>query len=916
MNLSKKSVTPQPFNNAPQGYDIAVVSPNGVFGTVPSAEIAAATDSGYRLDTPEVRKDIELQQKYGEGFGNEAAAFGLGAARSLSFGLSDLALAKSGAVSPERLRETKERNPNASLAGEIGGFAVPLAGNVLGAIKGAGAVAKGVGLGARIAGAGVSKVSSIGAGIAEEITRATGSAVMGSAAQVAAESFAYNIAQNLTESVLGEKEITAQRLLAHSGQAMAIGAGLGFGIPLAGKAVVAAATKAKQAMDTFGTTLVDKILPAAGEKFAKGYSNLYGSVTGKGKDAADEVYAMVSGSFTGEGAAKQKEIVRAISPDANDEIIRTFNSQLSDVHDATEKAVKLAYRTSRPEEMVRLLENVELAPAADDLARLIGVTREASAKLAAEPLLYDQFYMRKLQVLADELEKKGGFGSAVELHSFVDSVKKTALSDLVYGTPIKTLEGAKREGAYVAEGVYKEFAKHLENPKIYGDAGARQSALNEAFSAYKRTLDKGENNFRKFFMTNGEVDANKAKIYLRKISTAGAERHTAALEEYQAAARNIVEQAELSAAGAGAKAEFHGVGHIGDGLDRAGFEGLARNLVDTQLKAAKDLAFENKIRQQDMLGTAFLRFQETFGSNFMNSGAFSATVKLAQKAASPFGVVKTLSFANGIAMDSGKRAAKAVSGFLDKAGAATAKGASDARRYAEPAALKVLLGAAFDDEEEKAPKTRAARFTRATAKIADLVADPGSAAAKLGGGLHTLYPHAPGLAQEVIDTQMRGAAFLHDKAPKNEAASMTLNPFVQAWQPSDGEISKWERYAAAVQDPLSVLEELEHGTISAEAIEAVQAVYPALFDDIKTQLMEKVSELKTIVPYRDRVQLSLLFGVALDASLDPSFVSAVQNGYSQATSQASESKPAYRSSSASKKIGANEETVAQRIARR
>ncbi len=81
--------------------------------------------------------------------------------------------------------------------------------------------------------------------------RAFGDSLVGKAAAkalgTAGELEAYNIANNIDESALGDHELTAQQLLANSGSALAIGGGLGFLMPVASKAINAGAGKAKAA---------------------------------------------------------------------------------------------------------------------------------------------------------------------------------------------------------------------------------------------------------------------------------------------------------------------------------------------------------------------------------------------------------------------------------------------------------------------------------------------------------------------------------------------------------------------------------------------------------------------------------------------------------------------------------------------
>jgi hypothetical protein len=891
----------------PQSYAVDVISPDGTFGTVPSNEVAQAVESGYQIDSPEARKELELQQKYGEGFGNELAATGLGAARGLTFGLSDLVLAKTGAVEAKTLNEIKERNPDASMLGEFGSFVVPFAGAALGAVRGAGTVVKGAGLAARVAGSGISGVSSLGSAISRAAVKATGSELVGSAAQIAAESFAYNIAKNVSENVLGERELTAQRLLANSGTALALGAGLGLGAPLAAKGVKIAAQKAKESISSLGTAIKDG-LPKLSDTLARGYADAYGAVTGKGKGAADEVFGVLEGGFnqaTGK-PFERSEIIKAISPEANDELIRTFTSQLDDANRAANDMVKRGFKEFRPVEVETLLKDVDPRAALEDAGRLIGTLRTTAEKIAADPVRYKQVYAGELTRLADSLEKGAALNTTEDVYRAINEAKKSQLWDLRRPKP----QGDRDVQNAIAEiqNVYSEFATHLENPALYGDAGARQSGINAAFSEWKKLFSKKEKDggaFKRFWLNeHDQVDVTKVRTQLRKIATAGDKDAVEALDRFVSASTSMVEQVEKSAINAGAK-----------DFDKTGFNSIVKKLVDAQTKTANDLAYTNKIRQLDAFGTAFARIQEEVGGAFGGGGVFNATIKLAQKAASPFGAMKTLSTVEGLVMNTAGRATESVGRFVSRAGGAAGKVAAKTRPYAEPASLAILLGAVFAEDDDEKPRGRRDGFAKASTKLGKLAADPAGTSAKLAEGVQSLAPHAPELANAVVETQLRSIAFLNEKAPRNPDMGKTLNPFIQAWEPSDGELAQFERYAAAVQDPIGVLDELESGSVSSEAVEALKAVYPALYEDVRTQLLERVSEIETVVPYRDRIQLSIMFGVDLDPSMDNAFANAVQNSYGSA-SQAQEPRPAYRPTSASSKLGALEETQAQRISRR
>jgi len=115
-----------------------VVDPTGNLGTIDPAEAPSAlSEGGFRMPTSEELHAYHADLKYGGG-GNALKAFGAGALRGASLGLSDYALTHSGAVAPETLAGLKEAHSVASPVGEVGGVA-------LGALATGGASAVGEG---------------------------------------------------------------------------------------------------------------------------------------------------------------------------------------------------------------------------------------------------------------------------------------------------------------------------------------------------------------------------------------------------------------------------------------------------------------------------------------------------------------------------------------------------------------------------------------------------------------------------------------------------------------------------------------------------------------------------------------------------------------------------------------------------
>lgn len=233
---------------------VDMLSPAGQATQVPASQAATMAALGYKSITPELTEQQARQAKYGDGIVNEIEAAGLGILRGASLGLSDLALRKINPEWADSAAALKEYNPDASLAGELASFAIP----ALGSIKALGAAGKA----AKATGLLQGLVSSGGEGLGKIATKIVGENLgkfASPAVNMAAQSAVFQAAHNLSEAALGDHELTAESILANTGQAAILGAGLGVALPVA-----------TQVAKTVGETApVRYALSGAAKQFAK-----------------------------------------------------------------------------------------------------------------------------------------------------------------------------------------------------------------------------------------------------------------------------------------------------------------------------------------------------------------------------------------------------------------------------------------------------------------------------------------------------------------------------------------------------------------------------------------------------------------------------------------------------------------------
>ncbi len=227
------------------GEATQLISPNGQWYDFPANSIDKALEQGFRQPTTAETTDRADKNNYGKGIVNELKAGVLGGARGASFGLSDLAIrgAEHAGILPQGTLESTEKlakyNPDATTAGEMASFLLPALGGIK-ALGTAGKVASSAGILQALTQRGGSALGKVAAKIVGERL----GSVAAPAASLALQSALFQAGKNISEDSLADKDLTAESILAHTGQAAILGAGLGAAVPviaMAGKAAIKAA---------------------------------------------------------------------------------------------------------------------------------------------------------------------------------------------------------------------------------------------------------------------------------------------------------------------------------------------------------------------------------------------------------------------------------------------------------------------------------------------------------------------------------------------------------------------------------------------------------------------------------------------------------------------------------------------------
>jgi hypothetical protein len=243
--------------------------------------------------------------------------------------------------------------------------------------------------------------------------------------------------------------------------------------------------------------------------------------------------------------------------------------------------------------------------------------------------------------------------------------------------------------------------------------------------------------------------------------------------------------------------------------------------------------------------------------------------------------------------DADKRISEAAASFVrgaERPGKLVAEAAKGAARKAgkadEPPPQIKPKEAIAKELATAAPKdTRAQLAADALRQIATVTAVAGTPQAleafAYQGTRPMQFTTDPRLATTVANASARAMAFLYAKRPPT-FESDTLQPDLVSRQLSDGQLATWRAYATTAAQPLSVLDDLNRGTVRREQVETLRALYPAMYSSIQAKIMDQLHSSRAQISYGQRVLLYQMFGATTDPSLRPASIAAVQASFQPA----------------------------------
>lgn len=748
------------------------------------------------------------EDKYG-GVGGTILSGSLGALRSATLGLSDVALTKTGMMSPEEMAGREAANPIASGVGEVAGFFAP------------------TGVGGLIGKAGKAVVGGVKALKAAQTVHevSTAAKVLGAVGDIGAHALGSSVegaiysgvGNSLHEYALGDPNLNGEKILSNFGAGALWGGGLGGAL----KTV---------------TTIMPPALGAIKDALKKVKSTIMGTGEGEGG---------LFGKALEMGGAKPETVegwsnrISNLDVDQKVKIAQDATKDLNTLHKNVQTAVKDLNKEIRPQEVDALINQVDKEKVLGFRQEFLGQMESSLEQMRNEPERYSKAVVKDAEDVLKLAQKSPTFDSK-DAFNFLREAKQK-LNDIVYETS-GFAPREERKAVEVIDGLRRTLNDGLKNPEVFGDVGARLAEHDDklsklySFVSPSARSGRGATDFQKtfgnFVMKGGkstwEFDQRKLE---RVFKRADNQKEMNLLHDFYRTIEELPDHIETT---------YNNVPN-----QRFDAEAL-KNIISNSESSieASHLKYKSAIEGS----------KSNMGLSDLGAAAIATAHPLVGAAIKSYNIV-TKPIENMAKLAQVERAV----------GQATAKISTAAKKVFEPTidALSKAIG----------PTTRIINddhdFEDAKKELLTLANDPNVLVDRLHSSTKEFSNVAPDTTNALQMTSQRALSFLITKLP---GPKEDLGPFQNKYKPSNTELSNFNNYYSVVENPNVTLHQLASGTLTPQTMEVMHYVYPQLLQHMQTQVLNEATKRIAkgqAVPYKTKQSLTYFLGRSLDTSMMP-----------------------------------------------
>ncbi len=826
---------------------------NGEIGTVDADALSnAVAKSGATPVSSKDFADQQLQTKYGSTT-QAAEAFGLSALDSATLGTSNALIGGIGGKEARAsMRGIEAANPSASTAGNVAGFVVPIAADVLSggtltpellAAEGARAGERGLARGALAVRAPTKLVSGVG-----ELAEGAARAVVGRNAETsagrlaqnilaggvrgAAEGGIYGVGQEVGHQYLQDNpELSGEALGSAWWHGAVLGGSLGGGLGGIGGMLSKKAPALAQAEE--------RSLFEGGEKAEGKIANVAKTESTVADKAADTIIAQVDDP---KKAKLLADAWKRRSFEGHDKLIGDATTKVTEDLDEAIKAGRVvdmsSFGEAKSNQMRKLVPVENLKPARDMAMQVWGDARKVVDGLGELPLnTGERASVKRLGMWLDDfgdMSNKGKWSDPAELFDKIDDFKRRVGKEAGFG---KFAQG-REESTNQFNALYERIRTGLEDESTWGAAAVAQKEINLA--------------------TANMIDTNGK--FLQRFTTQYGK------ESLTGAPTFIADSAKVN-------------GFV-NGLTSAANDTNARMASDYVLKRSAFL--DSVTKNYDLAADALAAVKKERAA----LGSMAETIAKTSNEISNVNQLKSL-----LADERGH----SIHGIVGLAIDAVTKPGLTLARLAELEAtknravakidsgigsIKKALGGTGERKPSPAPSLpdSPSTYEKRRSAVLSAASKPDELHAHIQGQAAPISPSAPATAQAFQRAGLRTVQYLMGELPKPPPRAGSLTPQLDAenWQASDQQKAQFNRKFDAATHPDHMLHLVADGTITAQHVQALQATRPATYEHMSQKLDTELKAQTKPVPLHMQGPIKTFLGIP---QMDPELQRLIHANY-------------------------------------
>lgn len=187
---------------------------------------------------------------------------------------------------------------------------------------------------------------------------------------------------------------------------------------------------------------------------------------------------------------------------------------------------------------------------------------------------------------------------------------------------------------------------------------------------------------------------------------------------------------------------------------------------------------------------------------------------------------------------------------------------------------RTLSDNGFDIHDKHENKDIAA-FNTFSSLLSDQVNRPDNHIAQITQAVNKTDPSTANQLQNASGNVIN---YLYKQMPKSNTPPI---PFQKPWEPTAQQLKQFNSTVQVAGNPFVVLDKLADGSLNQNHVQALKALYPSVYSKLVEQVRQEglKNNAATKIPYRKKLQLSLLLEQPLDPSLNN--IQALQDSYAQ-----------------------------------